>query len=275
MWTFFLSALPLDCFFSLVWKNRRLSNVGHFLMEKHHHGHGIVFCCAWKFSESNLFSKVFPALLLLTMSFCTMKPGGFRKTYIKGGGVHISTNPQTQLFCFNARKHGCFKVFFIKITNISTTFTRDFSWWKVNLFFLDRGIRYNRMMFGRCGTYDLGHELQDMTLWRSFDWILCLEVGEHVPKQCAVRTVAAAGGWRWWLENPGKYWKGTTRWGCQGFWCFFFSGCLVTLRISKDIWPPNFMSWWWKRVWYFQFVNQWRTALWRPASLFSKVGVHL
>lgn len=23
-----------------------------------------------------------------------------------------------------------------------------------------------------------------MRLWRSFDWILCLEVGEHVPKQC-------------------------------------------------------------------------------------------
>jgi len=25
---------------------------------------------------------------------------------------------------------------------------------------------------------------QEMRLWRSFDWILCLEVGEHVPKQC-------------------------------------------------------------------------------------------
>ena len=25
--------------------------------------------------------------------------------------------------------------------------------------------------------------LQDMTLWRTFDWVMCLEVGEHVPKQ--------------------------------------------------------------------------------------------
>ncbi|CAE7018121.1 unnamed protein product [Symbiodinium sp. CCMP2456] len=25
--------------------------------------------------------------------------------------------------------------------------------------------------------------VQDLTLWRTFDWVLCLEVGEHVPKQ--------------------------------------------------------------------------------------------
>ncbi|CAE7471173.1 unnamed protein product [Symbiodinium natans] len=27
--------------------------------------------------------------------------------------------------------------------------------------------------------------VQDLTLWRTFDWVLCLEVGEHVPKQYA------------------------------------------------------------------------------------------
>lgn len=32
--------------------------------------------------------------------------------------------------------------------------------------------------------------VQDMTLWRSFDWILCLEVGEHVPKQYAPTLLA-------------------------------------------------------------------------------------
>ncbi|CAE8593794.1 unnamed protein product, partial [Polarella glacialis] len=25
----------------------------------------------------------------------------------------------------------------------------------------------------------------EMKLWRTFDWVLCLEVGEHVPKQYA------------------------------------------------------------------------------------------
>ena len=96
------------------------------------------------------------------------------------------------------------------------------------------------MMFGRCGTYDA---LQDMTLWRSFDWILCLEVGEHVPKQCAVRTMAAAGGWRWIPEITGKAQPVE---GVKGSF-FSLSWCLVTVRIQK-IWPPNFMSWWWKRV---------------------------
>ena len=43
------------------------------------------------------------------------------------------------------------------------------------------------MFFVDVGPLTPGHELQDMTLWRSFDWILCLEVGEHVPKQCAVK----------------------------------------------------------------------------------------
>jgi len=32
--------------------------------------------------------------------------------------------------------------------------------------------------------------VQEMRLWRSFDWILCLEVGEHVPKQYAPTLLA-------------------------------------------------------------------------------------
>ena len=37
------------------------------------------------------------------------------------------------------------------------------------------------------------HALQDLTLWRTFDWVLCLEVGEHVPKQQLGRTSGALG----------------------------------------------------------------------------------
>ncbi|CAJ1439338.1 unnamed protein product [Effrenium voratum] len=32
--------------------------------------------------------------------------------------------------------------------------------------------------------------VQEMRLWRSFDWVLCLEVGEHVPKQYAATLLS-------------------------------------------------------------------------------------
>jgi len=79
-----------------------------------------------------------------------------------------------------------------------------------------------------------------MTLWRSFDWILCLEVGEHVPKQCAVRIVRTmhAGGW-WLAVVVGKSRKLLERHNplrvSRVLFLFFCLKYLVTVRISKNM----------------------------------------
>merc|ERR1712004_461560 len=36
---------------------------------------------------------------------------------------------------------------------------------------------------GTSGSVQEVNLVENMTLWRTFDWVLCLEVGEHVPSQ--------------------------------------------------------------------------------------------
>lgn len=154
-----------------------------------------MFFCAHGNSPNQNFQQGLPSLAAVDDVVLYHQTTGISKTVRfkrRGFGSHL--NKPNRHNSWNKKYTHCQKTsYFSSRLLLSTNFTSDFS-----CFF---GWGYDVWeMWDRPA-------LQDMTLWRSFDWILCLEVGEHVPKQCPVRTVAAAGAG----GGGGKsqnYWKG-------------------------------------------------------------------
>ena len=245
MSTFFVG-IATWILFSLVWKNRRLSNVGHFLMEK---------VPPW------------------TWHIFFIKPE-ISQTVRKRREVQISTNPTDTTLEQNfphimPEIMDVLKYFSSRSLIYQPTSLETFSWWKVNLFFW-KGVWWWDDVWEMWDLWrTAGHDALAQ-LWLDFmpwGWRTCPQAVRSSDHECC-----------WWLavvvgksEITGRVQPVE---GVKG--SFFFPVLMFSNSTHfKKYMAAKFHVLMMKTCDMFNSVNQWKTVLWRPASLFSKGGVHV
>lgn len=215
MSTFFCRHCHLIVFFTCVKKQEIEKCRAFFDGKRYHHGHGTFFSSNQR----------------------------FHKPYVKGGGF---TFQHTHRQLLKQKIHTLPEIMDILSIFVKITFNQppslEISLDGRELVFLDGG-----MMMGWC-LGDVGPMTHCRT-WRSGAALIgfyALRLENMSPSSAQfgpwLLLVAGGGGWK----IPEITGKAQPVEGVKGSF-FSRSWCLVTVRIQK-IWPPNFMSWWWKRV---------------------------